>query len=86
MAKQPGYLLDPPRRPRAWVIRLPGVFVGPSGRRIEGSFQTVVVAPSEDMAWEIAMNCDIWEQLPFQVKNVQIFPKDPLNHGNYSTR
>ena len=86
MAKQPGYLLDPPLRPRAWVIRLPGVFVAPGGNKLEGSVQTVVVATSENMAWEIAMGCDIWEQLPFDVKNVQIFPKEPLSHGHHSTR
>ncbi len=73
-------------RPRAWVIRLPGVFMGPTGRRTKGSFQTVVLAPSEELAWEVAMMCDVWEQLPFDVKNVQIFPKDPTNHGSHSTR
>lgn len=86
MAKEPGSLLDPPRRPRAWVIRLPGLFVGPGGRKTHGSFQTVVVAPSEDMAWEIAMGCDVWEQLPFDVSNVQIFPKEPLSNGKHPTR
>jgi len=73
-------------RPRAWVIRLPGVFMCPTGHRTKGSFQTVVLAPSEDLAWEVAMMCDVWEQLPFDVKNVQIFPKDPINHGSHSTR
>jgi len=32
------------------------------------------------------MMCDVWEQLPFDVKNVQIFPKDPTNHGSHPTR
>ena len=86
MAKQAGSLNDPPVRPRAWVIRLPGLFVGPGGRKISGSFQTVVMAQSEDMAWEIAINCDVWEQLPFDIKNIQIFPKEPLSHGVDTTR
>lgn len=68
------------------MIRLPGLFVGPGGRKTHGSFQTVVVAPSEDMAWEIAMGCDVWEQLPFDVTNVQIFPKEPLSNGKHPTR
>lgn len=30
------------------------------------------------------MMSDVWEQLPFQVKNIQIFPKDPLaTHGQH---
>ena len=65
-------------RPRAYVIRLPGVFVGYGGTREKGSFQAVVVAMSEDMAWDVAVQCDIWERLPFEVSSVQIFPKDPL--------
>mgnify|MGYP006267694349 CR=1 FL=1 len=68
------------------MIRLPGLFVGPHGRKIKGSFQTVVVAPSEDMAWEIAMSSDIWEQLPFDVDNISIFPKEPLSDGKHQTR
>ena len=70
-------------RPRAWVVRLPGVFIGYGGQRERGSFQTIVMAESEEMAWELAMGCDVWEQLPFKVANCQIFPKDPLpNHGH----
>lgn len=70
-------------RPRAWVIRLPGVFVGYDGNKEKGSFQTIVMAETEDMAWEIAMSCDVWERLPFKVSNCQIFPKDPLAiHGH----
>lgn len=53
---------------------------------MHGSFQTVVVAPSEDMAWEIAVMSDVWEQLPFDVANVQIFPKEPLSNGKHPTR
>jgi hypothetical protein len=63
---------------RAYVVRLPGVFIGYSGAKQQGSFQTVVVAESEEIAWEVACACDVWEQLPFDVKNAQIFPKDPL--------
>jgi hypothetical protein len=66
------------------VIRLPGAFVGPTGTIAKGSFQTIVVAPSEDMAWEVAMSCDVWEELPFQVANVQIFPKEPVANGGNS--
>jgi hypothetical protein len=66
-----------PIRPKAWVIRLPGVFVGYGGNKIKGSFQTIVLAESEDMAWDIAVQHDVWQQLPFEVPNVQIFPRDP---------
>jgi hypothetical protein len=59
------------------VIRLPGVFIGRDGHKERGSFQTVVMAPTEDYAWEVACMQEVWEPLPFQVKNVQIFPKDP---------
>lgn len=54
------------------------MFIGYSGAKQQGSFQTVVVAESEEIAWEVACACDVWEQLPFDVKNAQIFPKDPL--------
>jgi hypothetical protein len=70
--------MDPTERPRAYVIRLPGVFIGYGGTKEQGAFQTVVMAFSEDMAWDIAVQCDIWERLPFEVSNAQIFPKDPL--------
>jgi hypothetical protein len=60
------------------VIRLPGVFIGYGGDKQRGSFQTVVMAQSEDMAWEVAMMCDVWESLPFKVDNCQVFPKDLL--------
>lgn len=75
-------LAPKPIRPRAWVIRMPGIFTGHDGRKIKGSFQTIVCAPSEGIAWEVAMMSDVWEQLPFQVKNIQIFPKDPLLQSN----
>ena len=70
-------LAPKPQRPRAFVIRLPGVFVGHNGSKIKGSFQTIVMALSEDHAWDVAIQHDVWQQLPFEVKNVQIFPKDP---------
>jgi hypothetical protein len=60
------------------VIRLPGIFIGYNGHREEGSFQTIVMAGSEEAAWDIATQHDVWERLPFQVSNVQIFAKDPL--------
>lgn len=73
-----GFLLAPrPIRPRAWVIRLPGIFVGHDGRKQQGSFQTIIMAMSEEAAWDVAIHHDVWEQLPFEVPNVQIFPKDP---------
>ena len=62
---------------RAWVIRLPGVFVGYDGKKERGSFQTIVMAPSADYAWDVAIQQDVWTPLPFRVDNVQIFPKDP---------
>jgi hypothetical protein len=42
------------------------------------------MAATEDMAWEVAMSCDVWEELPFQVDNVQIFPKEPVINGSNS--
>lgn len=71
-------------KPKAWVIRLPGVFVGYNGSRVKGSFQTIVMATTEEMAWDVAIQHDVWEQLPFDVANVQIFPKDPVpSHGDH---
>ena len=72
-----------PSVPRAWVIRVPGVFIGHNGLRQRGSFQTIVVAQDEAMAWEVAMASDIWEPLPFNVANAQVFPRDPLPNGHY---
>jgi len=75
---------DEPLRPKAYVIRLPGVFIGIDGHKERGSFQTVVMAPSEEMAWDVAIQHDVWERLPFKVSNVQIFLKDPvLTHGKH---
>lgn len=47
-----------------------------------GSFQTVVVAENEEMAWDIATNCDVWERIPWEVDNVQIFPRAPLQQSD----
>jgi hypothetical protein len=70
------------------VIRLPGVFIGYGGTKEPGSFQTVVMAENEEMAWEVATDCDVWERIPWKVDNVQIFPKTPLTSSNvgYSSR
>lgn len=63
-------------KPRAWVIRLPGAFMHLGEERKYSAFQTVVVATSAETAWEVACMTDVWETLPFQVKQVQIFPRD----------
>jgi hypothetical protein len=70
------------------VIRLPGAFIGYGGTMERGSFQTVVVAENEEMAWEVATACDVWERIPWKVDNVQIFPKTPLTSSNvgYTSR
>lgn len=60
------------------MIRLPGALVGPKGEVTSGSFQTVVMAETEEMAWDVATRCDVWEQVPWHVTNVQIFPRDPV--------
>lgn len=60
---------------------MPGVVFTLDGRKIPGSFQTIVFAPSEEVAWEVAMMSSVWEQLPFNVKDIQIFPKEPTVHG-----
>ena len=41
------------------------------------AFQTIVSANSAEAAWEVACMTDVWETLPFQVKRVQVFPRDP---------
>ena len=70
------------------MIRLPGAFIGYGGTMERGSFQTVVVAENEEMAWEVATACDVWERIPWKVDNVQIFPEAPLTTTNvgYSSR
>jgi hypothetical protein len=46
------------------------------------------MAETEEMAWEVATACDVWERIPWKVDNVQIFPKTPLTSSNvgYSSR
>jgi len=61
-------------KPKAWVVRLPANFINHKNQTCKGSFQTVVMAESEIIAWETAMDCDVWEKLPFEVKHVQVFP------------
>lgn len=34
------------------------------------------MAESEIIAWETAMDCDVWEKLPFEVKHVQVFLRE----------
>ena len=60
------------------MIRLPSEFVVYKGARSECSFQTVVIAESAQMAWELALRSDTWEQLPWDVDRVQLFPKTPV--------
>jgi hypothetical protein len=74
------------RRPgtKAWVIRIPGPFIGYGNVFETESFQTVVVAENEEMAWDIAVHCDVWERIPWKVDNVQIFPKLPLQQSDVS--
>jgi len=64
-------------RPRGWVVRVPSAFVGYESL-YPGGFQTVVIAETEDMAWEIAGNSDVWEQLDFPVEHLAVFPQNPL--------
>lgn len=62
--------------PRAWVIRMPGSVFRHADKTEETAFQTIVVAEDAESAWEVACVTDEWEVLPFQVKKVQIFPRD----------
>jgi hypothetical protein len=67
------------------VIRLPSEFVIYKGTKTQCSFQTVVIAESAQMAWELAFRSDVWEQLPWDVDKVQVFPKTPVTvDGHYS--
>ena len=63
-------------KPQAWVVQVPAVFIDNNSRSAMGSFQTVVIAETEIMAWETAMDCDAWDKLPFEVKDVQVFPSE----------
>ena len=64
------------------MIRVPGEFIGYGGTRELGSFQAIVVAENDEMAWDIATRCDVWERIPWKVDNVQIFPRAPLTSKN----
>jgi len=79
--KKPGCLTEKKsdvkiKRPRAFVIRIPGTFMGMSSQYC-GGFQTVVMASNMDRAWEVAADTDEWELLDFEVETVMVFPKDP---------
>ena len=63
---------------KAWVIRLPSEFVIYKGAKDQCAFQTVVMAETAQMAWELAFQSDVWEQLPWSVDKVQVFPKTPV--------
>ena len=63
-------------KPRAYVVRLPGSFLGEWGTLNANAFQTVVFATSPENAFEIASITDTWQQLPFPVETCQVFPKD----------
>ena len=64
------------KKPRAWIIRIPGAFVGYGFKEGGGGFQTTVVAESWEAAWETAIDTDSWEVLPFDVKHIACFPKE----------
>ncbi len=65
-------------KPRSWVIRIPGSFVGYCVKDGGGGFQTVVLAENPDVAWTVAMETDKWEVLPFDVDGMEVFPVEPL--------
>ena len=70
---------------KAWVIRLPSEFVLYKGAKAQCSFQTVVMATTAQMAWETALSSDVWEQMPWDVDRVQVFPKTPVTaDGHHS--
>ena len=66
------------KKPRAWVVRIPGSFVGYCVKEGGGGFQTIVIAEDVEAAWTTAMDTDSWEVLPFDVDGMECFPKDPL--------
>ena len=57
---------------------MPGVYRYPFRNISRGSFQTIVVAQSEAMAWELASQDASWDSLPFLVEHPSIFPRDVL--------
>ena len=70
------------KKPRAWVVRIPGAFVGYSVQEGGGGFQTVVLAESADAAIEVAMDVDSWEVLHFDIEGLCVFPRDPIVKKN----
>ena len=61
---------------RAWVIRIPGAYVGLD--KVENmGFQTVIQAYDEEEAIKLASHNMQWEELKFPVTKFQIFPKNP---------
>ena len=65
------------KRPRAYVIRIPGGFLGMSPKNC-GGFQTVVMAENCNKAWDVAAETEEWEVLLFKVSTVMVFPSNPL--------
>jgi hypothetical protein len=63
------------KKPRAWVIRIPGSFDG-YVEDVGGGFQTIVIAESWEAAWETAMDTDSWQVVPFHVEHIACFPKE----------
>ena len=66
------------------MIRVPSTYIGYGGVFGTESFQTIVVAENEEMAWDIAMHCDVWERIPWKLDDVQIFPRLPLQQSDVS--
>ena len=60
------------------MVRVPGLYRYPFRNISHGSFQTIVVAQSEAMAWELASQDASWDALPFPVEHPSIFPRDAI--------
>ena len=60
------------------MVRVPGLYRYPFRNISRGSFQTIVVAQSEAMAWELASQDVSWDALPFPVEHPSIFPRDAI--------
>lgn len=69
---------------RPFVVRVPAHYLDDKNQICRGAFQTVVMAPTEVIAWETAIACDIWEKLPFDIQHVQVFPNDLCSKTNDS--
>ena len=61
---------------RAWVIRIPGAYIGLDEVQNIG-FQTVIQAYDEEEAVKLASHTRQWEELSFPVTCFQVFPKHP---------